>query len=42
MQRFLPSVPISSSPPAVVVREGVEGLIPSPLTDERFLTVSVD
>jgi peptide/nickel transport system substrate-binding protein len=38
----LPGVPISSSPPAIVVRQGVSGLIPSPLTDERFLTVSVD
>jgi peptide/nickel transport system substrate-binding protein len=38
----LPGVPISSSPPAIVVRQGVNGLIPSPLTDERFLTVSVD
>jgi peptide/nickel transport system substrate-binding protein len=37
----LPGVPLSSSPPAIVVRQGVEGLIPSPLTDERFLTVSV-
>src|SRR5690606_9363 len=38
----LPGVPLSSSPPAIVVRQGVNGLIPSPLTDERFLTVSVD
>jgi peptide/nickel transport system substrate-binding protein len=38
----LPGVPLSSSPPAIVVRDGVEGLIPSPLTDERFLTVSVN
>jgi peptide/nickel transport system substrate-binding protein len=38
----LPAVPLSSSPPAIVVRNGVNGLIPSPLTDERFLTVSVD
>ncbi|OLT03250.1 peptide ABC transporter substrate-binding protein [Pseudonocardia sp. CNS-004] len=38
----LPGVPLSSSPPAIVVRQGVSGLIPSPLTDERFLTVSVD
>ncbi|OLT11023.1 peptide ABC transporter substrate-binding protein [Pseudonocardia sp. CNS-139] len=38
----LPGVPLSSSPPALVVRQGVEGLIPSPLTDERFLTVTVD
>jgi peptide/nickel transport system substrate-binding protein len=37
----LPGVPISHSPPAIVVRQGVDGLIPSPLTDERFLTVSV-
>jgi peptide/nickel transport system substrate-binding protein len=37
----LPGVPLSSSPPAIVVRQGVDGLIPSPLTDERFLTVSV-
>jgi peptide/nickel transport system substrate-binding protein len=42
MQRYLPGVPLASSPPGIVVREGVEGLIPSPLTDERFLTVSVD
>jgi peptide/nickel transport system substrate-binding protein len=42
MQRVLPGVPLSSSPPAIVVRQGVEGLIPSPLTDERFLTVTVD
>jgi peptide/nickel transport system substrate-binding protein len=41
MQKFLPGVPLSSSPPAIVVRQGVDGLIPSPLTDERFLTVSV-
>ncbi|QYN36104.1 ABC transporter substrate-binding protein [Pseudonocardia sp. DSM 110487] len=38
----LPGVPLSSSPPGIVVRQGVNGLIPSPLTDERFLTVSVD
>jgi peptide/nickel transport system substrate-binding protein len=37
---YLPAVPISSSPPAVVVSEAITGLIPSPLTDERFLTVS--
>jgi peptide/nickel transport system substrate-binding protein len=37
---YLPAVPISSSPPAIVVSEAISGLIPSPLTDERFLTVS--
>jgi peptide/nickel transport system substrate-binding protein len=42
MQEFLPAVPLSSSPPGIAVRPGVQGLIPSPLTDERFLTVSVD
>ncbi|MDP1806549.1 MAG: ABC transporter substrate-binding protein, partial [Acidimicrobiales bacterium] len=36
---YLPAIPISSSPPAVVVSEAITGLIPSPLTDERFLTV---
>lgn len=41
IMEYLPAVPISHSPPALVVREGVEGLIPSPLTDERFATVSV-
>jgi peptide/nickel transport system substrate-binding protein len=41
MQKYLPAVPISSSPPALVVAENVQGLIPSPLTDERFFTVSV-
>jgi peptide/nickel transport system substrate-binding protein len=40
MTKYLPAVPISSSPPALVVRDNITGLIPSPLTDERFLTVS--
>lgn len=38
---YLPAVPISHSPPAIVVSEDVEGLVPSPLTKERFDTVSV-
>lgn len=42
MEQYLPAVPVSSSPPALVVREGVSGLVPSPLTDERFAPVSVD
>jgi peptide/nickel transport system substrate-binding protein len=42
MQKYLPAVPISSSPPALVVAENVQGLIPSPLTDERFFTVTVN
>jgi peptide/nickel transport system substrate-binding protein len=40
MSKYLPAIPLSSSPPAIVVRENVTGLIPSPLTDERFYTVS--
>ena len=38
---YLPGVPISHSPPALAVREGVEGLVPSPLTAEEFHTVSI-
>ena len=40
MSTFLPAIPISSGPPAIVVRADVAGLVPSPLTDERFNTVS--
>ncbi|NEK84339.1 ABC transporter substrate-binding protein [Blastococcus saxobsidens] len=38
---YLPAVPISHSPPAIVVSERVEGLEPSPLTAEVFSTVSL-
>ncbi|GAB1515011.1 ABC transporter substrate-binding protein [Actinophytocola sp. KF-1] len=38
---YLPAVPISHSPPALVVAKNVKGLVPSPLTDERFDTVSL-
>jgi peptide/nickel transport system substrate-binding protein len=41
MEEYLPGLPISHSPPALVVGPGVEGLIPSPLTAEEFSTVSV-
>jgi peptide/nickel transport system substrate-binding protein len=40
MAKYLPAVPISSGPPAIVVRSNISGLVPSPLTDERFNTVS--
>jgi peptide/nickel transport system substrate-binding protein len=40
MQKYLPAVPISHSPPAIVVRDNVSGLVPSPLTDERFAPVT--
>ncbi|NNG35951.1 ABC transporter substrate-binding protein [Nakamurella sp. DB0629] len=36
---YLPAVPISSSPPGIVVAKNVQGLVPSPTTDERFNTV---
>jgi peptide/nickel transport system substrate-binding protein len=38
---YLPAVPISHSPPALVVSERVQGLEPSPLTAEVFSTVSL-
>jgi peptide/nickel transport system substrate-binding protein len=40
MAKYLPAVPISSSPPAIVVSKAISGLVPSPLTDERYNTVS--
>ena len=41
MDEYLPGLPISHSPPALVVGPGVEGVVPSPLTAEEFDTVSV-
>ena len=38
---YLPGVPISSSPPALVAAENVSGITPSPLTDERYSQVVV-
>jgi len=38
---YLPGVPISHSPPALVVSDKVEGLVPSPLTAEDFAPVSI-
>ena len=40
ISQYVPAVPISSSPPAIVVRSDVSGLVPTPLTDERFYTVT--
>ena len=37
---YLPAVPISHSPPALVVAGDVQGLIASPLTDEKFNNVT--
>ncbi|MFI6332190.1 ABC transporter substrate-binding protein [Micromonospora chersina] len=39
--KWLPAVPIWHAPPAIVVTKDVKGLVASPLTDERFNTVSV-
>ncbi len=38
---FLPAVPISHAPPALVVEDYVEGLVPSPRTSEDFSTVTL-
>ncbi|WP_168582036.1 ABC transporter substrate-binding protein [Gephyromycinifex aptenodytis] len=36
MTEYLPAIPISHSPPAIVLAKGVSGVTPSPLTDETF------
>ncbi|NKQ55331.1 ABC transporter substrate-binding protein [Amycolatopsis sp. K13G38] len=40
ISQYVPAVPLTSSPPAIVVKKNVNGLVASPLTDERFYTVS--
>lgn len=40
MAKYLPAVPILTTGPAIVVGPNVQGLVPSPLTDERFVSVS--
>lgn len=37
--KWLPAVPIWHSPPAIVTSTKISGIVPSPLTDERFNTV---
>lgn len=39
MSEWLPAVPVSHSPPGIVVAKNVKGLTPSPLTAEEFSTV---
>ena len=39
--KWLPAIPVWHAPPAIVVTAKVQGLVASPLTDERFNTVSV-
>jgi peptide/nickel transport system substrate-binding protein len=41
IMEFLPAIPISHAPNALVVAEDVEGLIPSPLSAEDFSTVTI-
>jgi peptide/nickel transport system substrate-binding protein len=41
MEEWLPGLAISHSPPALVVSDKVEGLVVSPLTAEKFASVSV-
>ena len=38
---WLPGLPLSHSPPAIVVAENVQGLVQSPLTAEDFSTVTL-
>ena len=40
MNEYLPAIPISHSPPALVVSKNIQGLVPSPLTAEDFNSVS--
>jgi peptide/nickel transport system substrate-binding protein len=41
MEEYLPGLPISHSPPALVVSPKVQGVVPSPLTAEEFSGVTV-
>lgn len=41
MNKYIPAVPISHSPPAIVVKQNVSGITPSPLTDEKFNDVKI-
>jgi peptide/nickel transport system substrate-binding protein len=38
--KYVPGVPLWHSPPSIVVAKNVKGLVASPLTDERFNTVT--
>ncbi|WP_462417107.1 ABC transporter substrate-binding protein [Kytococcus sp. Marseille-QA3725] len=40
-EEYLPAVPLTHSPPAIVVSPKVQGLVASPLTAEQFDTVSI-
>ena len=38
--KYVPAVPLWHSPPSIVVSKNIKGLVASPLTDERFNTVT--
>ena len=40
MAKWLPAIPIWHAPPAIVTSSKISGLVASPLTDERFNTIS--
>lgn len=40
VEKYLPAIPISHSPPALVVSKNIQGLVPSPLTAEDYNGVS--
>jgi peptide/nickel transport system substrate-binding protein len=39
---FVPGIPYVHSEPAIAFREGVDGFVPDPLSNESFATVTVD
>jgi peptide/nickel transport system substrate-binding protein len=41
IMEYLPGVPISSSPPALAVSSDVDGLVPSPVSAEKFAPVTI-
>jgi peptide/nickel transport system substrate-binding protein len=41
MSEYLPALPLAHSPPAIVTSPKVRGLVPSPLNDEEFASVSL-
>ncbi|WP_018156762.1 ABC transporter substrate-binding protein [Demetria terragena] len=42
MSKYMPGVPISHSPPAIVFTKAVTGVVPSPLTSEDFSTAVIE
>ncbi|MEV0677221.1 ABC transporter substrate-binding protein [Actinosynnema sp. NPDC050436] len=40
MEEYLPAIAISHSPPAIVFKKEIQGVTPSPLTDEKFGSAS--